>query len=87
MRQLLEPAESDDPDEPRAGETTLRFIGMRSPVHLAWRAEVWAVPFNQTAKTVIGYLEKSERQRMNRRKPLVARDLAAVTVTLSANMR
>ena len=37
-----------------------RFIGMRSPVHLAWCAEVRAVPFKKTAKTVIGYLEKAE---------------------------
>ena len=37
-----------------------RFIGMRSPVHLAWCTEVRAVPFKKTAKTVIGYLEKAE---------------------------
>lgn len=37
-----------------------RFIGMRSPVHLAWCAEIRAVPFKKTAKTVIGYLEKAE---------------------------
>jgi site-specific recombinase XerD len=37
-----------------------RFIGMRSPVHLAWCAEVRSVPFKKTAKTVIGYLEKAE---------------------------
>jgi site-specific recombinase XerD len=37
-----------------------RFIGMRSPAHLAWCAEIRAVPFKKTAKTVIGYLEKAE---------------------------
>src|SRR5471030_1972741 len=37
-----------------------RFIGMRSPVHLAWCSEVRAVPFKKTAKTVIEYLEKAE---------------------------
>jgi integrase/recombinase XerD len=37
-----------------------RFIGMRSPVYLAWCAEIRAVPFKKTAKTVIGYLEKAE---------------------------
>jgi integrase/recombinase XerD len=37
-----------------------RFIGMRSPVHLAWCAEIRAVPFKKTAKTVIAYLEKVE---------------------------
>ena len=37
-----------------------RFIGMRSPVHLAWCAEIRAVPFKKTARTVIEYLEKVE---------------------------
>ena len=37
-----------------------RFIGMRSPVHLAWCAGIRAVPFKKTAKSVIGYLEKAE---------------------------
>ena len=37
-----------------------RFIGMRSPVHVAWCAEIRATPFKKTAKTVIGYLEKAE---------------------------
>jgi site-specific recombinase XerD len=37
-----------------------RFIGMRSPVHVAWCAEIRAMPFKKTAKTVIGYLEKAE---------------------------
>jgi len=37
-----------------------RFIGMRSPVHVAWCAEIRAVPFKKTVKTVIGYLEKAE---------------------------
>jgi integrase/recombinase XerD len=37
-----------------------RFIGMRSPVHLAWCAEVRSVPFKKTARTVIEYLEKVE---------------------------
>jgi integrase/recombinase XerD len=37
-----------------------RFVGMRSPVHVAWCAEIRAMPFKKTAKTVIGYLEKAE---------------------------
>ena len=37
-----------------------RFIGMHSPVHLSWFAEVRSIPFKKTAKTLIGYLEKSE---------------------------
>ena len=37
-----------------------RFIGMRSPAHVAWCAEIRATPFKKTAKTAIGYLEKAE---------------------------
>jgi len=37
-----------------------KFIGMRSPVHVAWCAEIRAMPFKKTAKTVIGYLERAE---------------------------
>ena len=37
-----------------------KFVGMRSPVHLAWCTEIRAVPFKKTAKTVVEYLEKVE---------------------------
>jgi len=37
-----------------------RFIGTRSPAHLAWSSEVRSIPFKKTAKTSIGYLEKDE---------------------------
>ncbi|MBO9172401.1 MULTISPECIES: tyrosine-type recombinase/integrase, partial [unclassified Rhizobium] len=37
-----------------------RYIGMRSPVHLAWCSDVRAIPFKKTAKASIGYLEKAE---------------------------
>jgi hypothetical protein len=37
-----------------------RFVGMRSPVHLAWCTEVRSIPLNKTAKTEVGYLEKAE---------------------------
>jgi integrase/recombinase XerD len=37
-----------------------RFIGMRSPAHVAWCGEIRATPFKKTAKTMIGYLEKAE---------------------------
>jgi site-specific recombinase XerD len=37
-----------------------RFIGMRSPLRVAWCSEIRATPFKKTAKTVIGYLEKNE---------------------------
>jgi integrase/recombinase XerD len=35
-----------------------RFIGMRSPAHVAWCAEIRATPFKKTAKTGIGYLRR-----------------------------
>jgi integrase/recombinase XerD len=37
-----------------------RFIGMRSPIHVAWCSEIRSIPFKKTAKTLIGYLEKTE---------------------------
>lgn len=37
-----------------------RFIGMRSPIHVAWCSEIRSIPFKKTAKTLIGYLEKAE---------------------------
>jgi site-specific recombinase XerD len=57
-----------------------RFIGMRSPVHVAWCAEIRATPFKKTAKNGIGYLEKAEMDALlaqpNRRTPLGDRDHA-----------
>jgi len=37
-----------------------RFVGMRSPEHLAWCSQVRSVPFKKATKTVIGYLDKPE---------------------------
>src|SRR5437016_2741246 len=37
-----------------------KFIGMRSPQHIAWCTEVRAIPFKKTAKPVMTYLDKSE---------------------------
>ena len=68
-----------------------RFIGMRSPVHLAWCAEVRAVPFKKTAKTVIGYLEKAEMDALlnqpNRRTSLGARDHALLLFLYNSGAR
>jgi site-specific recombinase XerD len=33
---------------------------MRSPIHVAWCSEIRSIPFKKTAKTLIGYLEKTE---------------------------
>jgi integrase/recombinase XerD len=37
-----------------------KFIGSHSPEHVAWCAEVRAVPFRKTAKAVMTYLDKPE---------------------------
>jgi len=37
-----------------------KFVGMRSPEHLAWCTEVRAIPFKKTAKNVVDYLDRSE---------------------------
>ena len=68
-----------------------RFIGMRSPVHLAWCAEIRAVPFKKTAKTAIGYLEKSEIDALldqpDRRTGLGARDYALLLFLYNSGAR
>lgn len=43
-----------------------RFIGTRSPEHLAWCTEIRSIPFKKAAKTVIGYLEKPEMEALLR---------------------
>ena len=37
-----------------------KFVGMRSPEHLAWCTEIRTIPFKKTAKPVMPYLEKPE---------------------------
>jgi integrase/recombinase XerD len=37
-----------------------KFIGMRSPLHIAWATEIRAIPFKKTTKNLIGYLERAE---------------------------
>jgi integrase/recombinase XerD len=37
-----------------------KFIGMRSPEHVAWCAELRAIPFKKTAKSTLIYLDKPE---------------------------
>jgi site-specific recombinase XerD len=55
-----------------------RFLGARSPVHLASYTEIRSIPFKKTAKTLMGYLEKAEidglLEQPNRRSALGSRD-------------
>src|SRR5215472_18486683 len=37
-----------------------KFIGMQSPEHLAWCAEVRSVPYKKTTQKVVSYLDKRE---------------------------
>jgi len=68
-----------------------RFIGTRSPVYLAWCAEMRAIPFKKTAKTVIGYLEKAEMGALlnqpDRRTSLGVRDYALLLFLYNSGAR
>jgi integrase/recombinase XerD len=68
-----------------------RFIGMRSPAHVAWCAEIRATPFKKTAKTGIGYLEKAEMDALlaqpDRRTPLGDRDHALLLFLYNSGAR
>jgi integrase/recombinase XerD len=68
-----------------------RFIGARSPMHVAWCAEMRATPFKKTAKTVIGYLEKAEMEALlaqpDRRTRLGNRDHALLLFLYNSGAR
>jgi integrase/recombinase XerD len=68
-----------------------RFIGMRSPTHVAWCAEIRATPFKKTAKTGIGYLEKAEMDALmaqpDRRRALGDRDHALLLFLYNSGAR
>jgi len=68
-----------------------RFIGMRSPAHVAWCSEIRATPFKKTAKTMIGYLEKAEMDALlaqpDRRTSLGDRDHALLLFLYNSGAR
>jgi integrase/recombinase XerD len=68
-----------------------RFIGLRSPEHLGWSAEVRAIPFKKTAEPVIGYLDKAEMDAMlqiiNRRTVLGNRNYALLLFLYNTGAR
>jgi site-specific recombinase XerD len=68
-----------------------RFIGVRSPEHLAWCAELTAVPFKKAAKGTLPYLEKPEMDAIlaapNRRTSQGARDHALLLFLYNAGAR
>jgi len=68
-----------------------RFIGMRSPVHLSWCSELRSIPLKKTAKTTIGYLEKTEMDMLlcqpDRRAVLGARNYALLLFLYNSGAR
>jgi site-specific recombinase XerD len=68
-----------------------RFIGMHSPIHLSWCGEIRSIPFKKTAKTLVGYLEKSEMDALlaapDRRTVLGRRDYALLLFLYNSGAR
>lgn len=68
-----------------------RFIGMHSPVHVAWCGQIRAMPFKKVAQTIIGYLEKPEMDALlaqpDRRTPLGVRDHALLLFLYNSGAR
>ena len=56
-----------------------RFIGMRSPVHLSWCAEIRSIPFKKTTKTLIGYLEKADHASPINQRHIMTQDSCRLT--------
>ena len=68
-----------------------RFIGTRSPEHLAWCAELTAIPIKKAAKGTLPYLEKPEMDALlaapGRRTSQGARDHALLLFLYNAGAR
>ena len=68
-----------------------RFVGARSPEHLAWCAELTAIPFKKTTKGTLPYLEKPEMDAIlaapDRRTTQGARDHALLLFLYNAGAR
>jgi site-specific recombinase XerD len=68
-----------------------RFIGSRSPEHLAWCMEIRSIPFKKTTRTLIGHLEKPELDALlrapDRRTTLRARDHALLLFLYNTGAR
>ncbi|OTP77778.1 putative integrase/recombinase [Caballeronia sordidicola] len=64
---------------------------MHSPIHLSWCGEIRSIPFKKTAKTLVGYLEKSEMDALlaapDRRTVLGRRDYALLLFLYNSGAR
>src|SRR5260370_1325945 len=68
-----------------------KFIGMRSPLHIAWATEIRSISFKKTAKNLIGYLELAEMDALlkapDRRTALGDRDHAVLLFLYNSGAR
>jgi integrase/recombinase XerD len=68
-----------------------KFIGMRSPLHIAWATEIRSIPFKKVAKNLIGYLERAEMDALlkspDRRTELGDRDYAILLFLYNSGAR
>ena len=68
-----------------------KFIGMRSPLQIAWATEIRSIPFKKTAKNMIGYLERAEMDALlkapDRRTALGDRDHAILLFLYNSGAR
>ena len=68
-----------------------KFIGTRSPEHLAWAIELRAIPFKKTATPTIAYLDKPELDAVlqvpNRHTDLGTRDFAILLFLYTTGAR
>lgn len=68
-----------------------KFIAMHSPEHVAWWAQIRAVPFKKTAQSTLTYLDKSEVDTLlatpDRRTPQGRRDYALLLFLYNTGAR
>lgn len=68
-----------------------KFVGLRSPEHIAWASEIRATPFRKTTEPVIGYLDRAEIDAIlrvpNRRTALGNRDYALLLFLYNTGSR
>src|SRR5215469_9946472 len=68
-----------------------KFIGMGSPLHIAWATEIRSIPFKKVAKNLIGYLERAEMNALlkspDRRTELGDRDYAILLFLYNSGAR
>lgn len=68
-----------------------KFVGLRSPEHVAWGSEIRSIPFRKTSEPLVGYLDKAEIDAIlrmpNRRTVLGSRDYALLLFLYNTGSR